>query len=304
MPNPVFPDPNSNQPLTDSVILGTEQGKYPYVGTLSDRLNFLVRYATGNCRTNSTGHICFLVGESFVDVATTSSFVAGKHDPIDHVISAGTKVDHFMRAMKAHLLEPELEPFPDSERTGFLARIHCRGDYRPTAEELRNFNRIAISPPTGGREHNAAINDKEFRELSLAATEYGVRLRWVKELGSDLDSTPSNPPDEIICPQHLGVLYTISDDPKSWLEAGRAQSAVLILAEDQGVPGSIVDPSEALVLRRKFSVCTGPFHFAQAIVRVNSTMPWQSTPESYGAVPANKASHTKAFFGRRTSANH
>ncbi len=235
---------------------------FPYGGKVQDRLTFLLRYARSPETSATSIGITCITEDDYVFVQAT----AIENLRRDELIVAGLEIDHLVRAMKVHLMDPHVEAFPDPSRPNLVARVSCIGDYRPALQDLRIFSSIETPAAYRHPETHVITTDEELQVLSQAASDFGVRLRWVKE---------SQPVESYPGPCHLMVLYTADNDPKSWLEAGRALSSVLLITRDLGVLAFVVPPVDTDVLTKKFSICAGPCHHAQAILRVGTTMPWQ-----------------------------
>lgn len=154
--------------------------------------------------------------------------------------------------------------------------VHSETARAALAELVTEGDRLQMASPAFRRELAAWLHPNRSRSRD-GLPGYAVGLGALASLAAPLvvrtfdlgDGRAAQNRDLALHSPALAVLGTDSDEPGSWIETGRALSAVLLRAESEGVAASFLNqPVEVPELRQRLGQLLGHSGFPQIVLRM------------------------------------
>ena len=180
------------------------------------------------------------IGHDAADLRTDRSRQLTTIDPTGRLltISCGIALHHARTALDATGHHTDITYLPDDADPDLLATVRIAGTLTPTGDTVRLFRAIAARRgdrrPFDGR----PVPDDTMRRLRTTAEHHGAHLHLP---GSDhLIATAVEHLDPGDTAARYAFLSTDGDEPRDWLTAGEALSAVLLTATAHGLAAAIL----------------------------------------------------------------
>jgi len=210
----------------------TDRGSGAAVSTESRDLTRAAVAALGAPSILDTQPWHWRIGHDTADLRADRSRQPATIDPAGRLltISCGIALHHAHTALHAAGHQTDIAYLPDDTDPDLLATVRIHGTAATTGNAVRLFRAMAARHHDQRPVDTRPVHDDTLRRLHDAAEEHGAHLHLPGSSGQGTG---------------YALLYTDSDEPRDWLTAGVALSAVLLTATADGLSPTILDdPTE------------------------------------------------------------